>query len=161
MQAIEQFAINQLPKWMSLSQSLLPKKPQAMLLEALFNQLFAAELAAGELDFLSQRCLLVMVDDWQLSLYIRLQGQRLQLSFTGHSPDVSMGSDWQAFCLMIHQRVDPDTLFFNRRLRLTGDTELGLYVKNFLDGLDLRAKLPEPLYRAGQRLADQLQAAAG
>ena len=30
-----------------------------------------------------------------------------------------------------------DTLFFNRRLRLGGDTELGLYVKNFLDSLEL------------------------
>lgn len=29
--------------------------------------------------------------------------------------------------------MDADTLFFQRRLRISGDTELGLIVKNWLD----------------------------
>jgi len=32
---------------------------------------------------------------------------------------------------------DPDTLFFDRRLRIEGDTNLGLRVKNMLDAVDL------------------------
>jgi predicted lipid carrier protein YhbT len=32
---------------------------------------------------------------------------------------------------------NPDTLFFNRRLSMEGDTELGLVVKNTLDALEL------------------------
>ena len=36
------------------------------------------------------------------------------------------------------QRLDdPDTLFFNRRLIMEGDTELGLMVKNALDAMEL------------------------
>lgn len=31
---------------------------------------------------------------------------------------------------------DPDTLFFSRRLRMEGDTDLGLLVKNTLDAVD-------------------------
>ncbi len=32
---------------------------------------------------------------------------------------------------------DPDTLFFERRLRIEGDTDLGLRIKNMLDAVDL------------------------
>jgi hypothetical protein len=35
------------------------------------------------------------------------------------------------------RKEDPDSLFFNRRLSLEGDTELGLVVKNTLDALEL------------------------
>jgi O2-independent ubiquinone biosynthesis accessory factor UbiT len=39
---------------------------------------------------------------------------------------------------------DPDTLFFQRRLIIEGDTELGLGTKNFLEGLD-EEQLAAPL----------------
>lgn len=34
------------------------------------------------------------------------------------------------------RKEDPDTLFFQRRLSIQGDTELGLEVKNLLDNID-------------------------
>ena len=37
---------------------------------------------------------------------------------------------------MLLRQEDPDTLFFNRRLKIEGDTELGLVVKNLLDSID-------------------------
>ena len=46
---------------------------------------------------------------------------------------------------MLARQEDPDTLFFNRELEITGDTELGLIVKNMLDAIEwpqLSAKLP-------------------
>lgn len=39
--------------------------------------------------------------------------------------------------VLAQRQEDPDTLFFNRRLSMEGDTELGLVVKNTLDGLEL------------------------
>ena len=39
--------------------------------------------------------------------------------------------------LIAGRKEDPDSLFFQRRLRIEGDTELGLELKNLLDGLDL------------------------
>jgi predicted lipid carrier protein YhbT len=49
-------------------------------------------------------------------------------------------------------------LFFHRRLRLRGDTELGLYVKNFLDALELPARW-QPLHHAlaqAARIAERI-----
>ena len=39
--------------------------------------------------------------------------------------------------LLAQRQQDPDTLFFNRRLVMEGDTELGLVVKNTPDALEL------------------------
>jgi predicted lipid carrier protein YhbT len=44
----------------------------------------------------------------------------------------------------VSRQEDPDTLFFQRRLTIEGDTELGLEVKNILDALD-HENLPFPL----------------
>ena len=51
-------------------------------------------------------------------------------------PDLSISGSVHAFLLLATRREDTDTLFFQRRLRTEGDTELGLAVKNFLDGLE-------------------------
>ncbi|MFB6261882.1 MAG: SCP2 sterol-binding domain-containing protein, partial [Thiohalorhabdaceae bacterium] len=49
---------------------------------------------------------------------------------------------------------DADTLFFNRRLAMEGDTATGVYLKNFLDALEVdwdahraavEAALPAPV----------------
>ena len=52
-------------------------------------------------------------------------------------PDLSITGTLHTFLLLAARREDSDTLFFQRRLRMEGDTELGLEVKNFLDGLDV------------------------
>jgi predicted lipid carrier protein YhbT len=38
-----------------------------------------------------------------------------------------------AVVALIRGTADADTLFFQRRLKIAGDTELGLIVKNWLD----------------------------
>ena len=37
------------------------------------------------------------------------------------------------FLSLLRRKTDADTLFFQRRLQISGDTELGLIVKNWLD----------------------------
>ena len=44
--------------------------------------------------------------------------------------------------LLLTQQADPDTLFFQRRLSITGDTELALQLKNYLDTLEPELLLP-------------------
>ena len=41
-----------------------------------------------------------------------------------------------AYLQLLARQEDPDTLFFNRELEITGDTELGLLVKNMLDAVE-------------------------
>ncbi|WP_028994029.1 ubiquinone anaerobic biosynthesis accessory factor UbiT [Azonexus hydrophilus] len=61
-------------------------------------------------------------------------------------PDLAFAANLSAFLQLLARQEDPDTLFFNRELEITGDTELGLIVKNMLDAIELPAlpQLPLP-----------------
>ncbi|MDD2341447.1 MAG: SCP2 sterol-binding domain-containing protein, partial [Tolumonas sp.] len=50
---------------------------------------------------------------------------------------VSFAAGLNDLILIAGRKEDPDSLFFQRRLRIEGDTELGLEVKNLMDSLDL------------------------
>lgn len=51
--------------------------------------------------------------------------------------DVSFSGNANDLILIAARKEDPDTLFFQRRLQIEGDTELGLYVKNLMDAIEL------------------------
>jgi len=53
------------------------------------------------------------------------------------APDVTVSAGAREFLLLALRKEDPDTLFFDRRLCVEGDTELALIVKNALDRVDL------------------------
>jgi O2-independent ubiquinone biosynthesis accessory factor UbiT len=72
---------------------------------------------------------------------------RLRVLARDHPADVTIRGESASFLAMAGRLEDPDTLFFQRRLIIEGDTELGLGVKNFLDGLD-EQRLPRPLRHA-------------
>lgn len=58
-------------------------------------------------------------------------------AYAGSAPiDLTIRSSVSGFLALALRREDPDTLFFTRRLVMTGDTELGLVVKNVLDAID-------------------------
>jgi predicted lipid carrier protein YhbT len=62
--------------------------------------------------------------------------------------DLSFSANLAAYLQLLARQEDPDTLFFKRELEITGDTELGLRVKNLLDSLELppadwRERLPK------------------
>lgn len=56
-------------------------------------------------------------------------------------PDLAFAANLSAYLQLLARQEDPDTLFFNRELEITGNTELGLIVKNMLDAVDW-PKLP-------------------
>jgi len=114
----------------------------------LCNQAFAAALAAGDLDFLDGRALSLCVRDAGIELTLGGQGRRLVGHNAARRAEARISGDAYVFLLLISRREDPDTLFFQRRLRIEGDTELGLHVKNFLDAWE-----PPAGVRALQRLA--------
>ena len=61
-------------------------------------------------------------------------------------PDLAFAANLSAYLQLLARQEDPDTLFFNRELEITGDTELGLIVKNMLDAIELPTlpQLPLP-----------------
>jgi O2-independent ubiquinone biosynthesis accessory factor UbiT len=116
------------------------RAPLQLLLEAIFR----ASVAAGDLEFLDQRCLAIEIEDAGWRWPIALTHGRLKVLERDHPADVTIRGQSHAFLIMATRLEDPDTLFFQRRLLIEGDTELGLGVKNFLDGLD-EERLPLPL----------------
>lgn len=130
-----------LPLPLALPLGLLPSLVHSSLLAKALNRLFAPELADGELDFLSGRVLVIRVKDARLEYRLTLTVSGLSAVAERQPADLSIEGSVYDFLLLATRREDADTLFFNRRLRLGGDTELGLYVKNFLDALELDDRL--------------------
>jgi len=116
---------------------LLPGAPPAWLAPRLLDRMFAAERECGALDFLTDRQVLLRVSDLDLSLPLGYRGRRFRRADPRRQPvHLRLEGPLYGFLLLAARREDPDTLFFQRQLRLSGDTELGLELKNFLDGLD-------------------------
>jgi O2-independent ubiquinone biosynthesis accessory factor UbiT len=121
-----------------------PHPLQQGVLELALEQIFRSSVAAGELAFLDGRCLAVEIEDTGWRWPICLANGRLRVLERTHPADVTLRGRSPAFLIMAGRLEDPDTLFFQRRLVIEGDTELGLAVKNFLDGLE-EERLPRPL----------------
>lgn len=130
-----------MPVSLALPLGLIPSRVHSTLLVQILNRLFAPELADGELDFLQGRVIRIEVTDARLIYHISLRQDRLSISPSQQVEDLSISGCVYGFLLLATRREDADTLFFNRRLKLGGDTELGLYVKNFLDALELEERL--------------------
>lgn len=64
--------------------------------------------------------------------------------FRAHLPprvDLEIRASAADFLSLLRGSTDADTLFFQRRLQIAGDTELGLIVKNWLDAAERPAWL--------------------
>jgi O2-independent ubiquinone biosynthesis accessory factor UbiT len=131
---------------------LVPHALQREALELALESVFRADVAAGELDFLEHRCLAVEIEDTGWRWPITVAGARLRVLERSHPADVVVRGRSPAFLCLAARLEDPDTLFFQRRLVIEGDTELGLRVKNLLDALDEeRLALPLRLVLEGVR----------
>lgn len=52
------------------------------------------------------------------------------------APDVTMSGNFPVLVDLLLGRVDPDTVFFSRKLEITGDTAVAIYFKNILASLE-------------------------
>ena len=134
----------------------LPIKAKAI--TSAMNALFAMPLEAGELEFLDKRVMNIFVSDAELRFSIRLDRGKLRAGIDVAEADLTIEGTVYTFLLLATRKEDADTLFFRRQLKTSGDTELGLHVKNFLDGLETEA-LPyhrtiDPILRRSLAVAD-------
>ncbi|WP_372018086.1 ubiquinone anaerobic biosynthesis accessory factor UbiT [Pseudoxanthomonas sp. 10H] len=119
-------------------------------------------LDPGTLELVRGRRLGIDVQDLGLAWVFAWDGQRLRACAAEAEATVH-GSATDLLGLASRQE-DADTLFFQRRLRLTGDVELGLTVRNLLDRLpweDLPLGLRIVLHRGGALLRAARDAHAG
>ncbi|MDV5172220.1 SCP2 domain-containing protein [Photobacterium rosenbergii] len=125
---------------------------------------FKEALEDGDFEFLEDRWLKVEVRDLDLRWYISYQNEQLVVAEHVEQEDVSFSGECNDLVLIAARKEDPDTLFFQRRLRIEGDTELGLEVKNLMDSIDLDS-LPAPvkfvLHQSADFIHKGMQSASG
>jgi predicted lipid carrier protein YhbT len=136
-----------------------PNALKTIVITRALNTLFAAPLADGELEFLHGHRVNVTISDAGLAFCVSLQGDQLVASRPSSQPDLSIEGTTYTFLLLGTRTEDADTLFFRRQLKSQGDTELGLFVKNFLDSLEPETlplhKLLDPLMKTSLMMADR------
>ena len=145
-----------LPAPLAWPLTLIPGPVHSTLLTTALNVLFAPWIGQNaDLAFLRDRALAIRVRDAQVDYRFRYSGPAgFTPCQTDQKPDLSLSGTLYDFLALATRREDSDTLFFNRRVVMEGDTALGLELKNLLDGLDLDAvggPLP-PLLRAASGL---------
>ena len=142
------------PRVSKKSLALVPDKLKLDLLSKLLNLMLKPQIEQAELDFLKGKWAAISVADIGLQFQLSFDGQLIlchqqqaHVTFTSHVPEL---------LLLAAGKEDPDTLFFQRKLLIDGDTELGLEVKNLLLGIELDS-LPKGAKLAIEKLAVTLQ----
>lgn len=116
---------------------LLPFGVQRRLLEHVLRETFITAATRGQMQFLYGRWLRLAVTDLKVGWNVSYGALGPIVVDSPLQPDVTISGDMAAFVALAHQEEDPDTLFFQRRLVIEGDTELGLQVKNLMFASEL------------------------
>lgn len=142
-----------LPAPLSFPFKIIPSFIHNKALVAALNRIFYKDLKEGELNFLQDKIVHISIEDAGIDYRFTLNEDKLAPVNKNQSADIFLQGTVYDYLLLASRREDTDTLFFNRRLHMQGDTELGLFIKNFLDGLDMDShKLPgyiESMLKAG------------
>ncbi|CAD5996059.1 ubiquinone anaerobic biosynthesis accessory factor UbiT [Escherichia coli] len=144
------------PSLLSVPVELTPFALKRQVLEQVLSWQFRQALDDGELEFLEGRWLSIHVRDIDLQWFTSVVNGKLVVSQNAQA-DVSFSADASDLLMIAARKQDPDTLFFQRRLVIEGDTELGLYVKNLMDAIELE-QMPKALRMMLLQLADFVEA---
>ena len=153
---LRHYVVQQGPQLLRLPLGITPFALKKPLIEALLRGHLQQALVEGEVDFLSQRWLGIEISDLDLRWSVTLADGQLRVA-DRDACDVWFRATAGDLLLIAARRRDPDTLFFQRRLVIEGDTELGLYVKNLMDAIELE-QMPKALRVMLLQLADFVEA---
>lgn len=82
---------------------------------------------------LDGRSFAITIEDLGLRSSFSVRDGAFRPIWNSASCDLELGAKLADLLSLMRAETDADTLFFQRRLRISGDTELGLIVKNWLD----------------------------
>lgn len=139
----------------------LPTLPLSSVWVSLFNALAWRGLRNLDWSAVQGRRFRVHVRDLGVKLHFSVDAGGLRSQLSDHA-DVVFTATARDFMRLALRIEDPDTLFFNRRLLIKGNTDLGLTVKNMLDAVeldDLLTSLPAPAAMALRALRERILAA--
>jgi len=150
--------IELMPKLLRPSLRLLPFSAQKSLLIPALHSIFSEAIIDGDFEFLQGKWLKISVLDLQLDWWLSFDQDQLIMASPEENitEDVSFSANGDDLILIAGRKQDPDTLFFQRRLKIEGDTELGLEVKNLIDAIDID-QLPSSVHSLVDFSANFLQ----
>jgi predicted lipid carrier protein YhbT len=122
-----------------------PVPLKQLAVEAPLNRIFARAIEDGEFDDFEGRRIRLEVHGGQPGITIGFWAERLRV--VDGPGEATIRGSMAAFRTLAERRQDPDQLFFQRRLVIEGDTELGLSLKNLLDSIEWRFQLRYLLMR--------------
>lgn len=151
-------AINWAPKVLRPALSLLPFSLQRKAMLPALHSVFKEAINEGDFEFLQNKWLKISITDLNLHWLISFADNQLIMADAKMSDkyDVSFSATGDDLVLIAGRKQDPDTLFFQRRLKIEGDTELGLEVKNLIDAIELD-QLPSIMHKWVDSCANLLQ----
>ena len=112
----------------------IPMPFKQLVAEAPLNRLFAEAMAEGEFDDFEGRRIRLEVNGGHPGITFGFWAGRLRI--VDGPGEATIRGSLAAFKTLAERKQDPDQLFFQRRLVIEGDTELGLALKNLLDSLE-------------------------
>ncbi|MGC8121418.1 ubiquinone anaerobic biosynthesis accessory factor UbiT [Marinobacter sp. VGCF2001] len=139
---LREYAPSPAPLLQAIDQRIpLPLKQLAA--EEPLNRLFAEAIAEGEFEDFEGRRIRLEINGGQPGITLGYWAERLRV--INGPGDTTIRGSISAFRTLAAREQDPDQLFFQRRLVIEGDTELGLALKNLLDSLDWHVQLRDLL----------------
>lgn len=129
-----------LPSWTTLPLKWIPQPVTAVSLGIVLNLFFKRypELKK-RLAELNGKIFQFEVEDLGESFYMTVDdGGDVRIhGYSDSIPHVTMSGSSGAFLSLLFSTRDPDSLFFSRQLKLSGETDTGLAFKNLLDNVDI------------------------
>lgn len=115
----------------------LPAYPGSFLFVTGLNFALAKQLTPDVTQMLLGKKLRLCVTDAKWAFDFEWKNARFVACQATGLADLTISASAHDLMLLARRQEDPDTLFFNRRLAMQGDTELGLLVKNTIDAIEL------------------------
>jgi predicted lipid carrier protein YhbT len=115
----------------------LPAYPGSLMFVTGLNLALSKQLAPDVTQMLISKKLRLRVTDANWAFDFEWRISRFVVCKNSGAADLTISASAHDFVLLARRQEDPDTLFFNRRLAMEGDTELGLLVKNTIDAIEL------------------------
>ena len=128
----------------------LPAKTHSLAIEQLTNRLILPHLDLEDWQFLENRQTQICISDSSLFVVLSFHDEKFSCCYFGDQEqpaDVTLSINSFNAIAVIKQDIDPDTLFFQRKLKIQGDTALAHQLKNTLDNLPLNF-IPDFMIRA-------------
>ncbi|WP_440873978.1 ubiquinone anaerobic biosynthesis accessory factor UbiT [Thalassotalea sp. PLHSN55] len=150
--------ISLIPKVLKPTFKLVPFTVQKKVLIPALHSVFKEAMEDGDFEFLQDKWLRIHITDLDINWWLSFADDSLVMASPAQmvKEDVCFSASGDDLVLIAGRKQDPDTLFFQRRLKIEGDTELGLEVKNLIDAIDIE-QLPSSVHSAVEQVANWLE----